>query len=284
MGMVFQAYSLFPNMTARAERRVRPADPGSATRRAARSACASCSSSSVSAHAANATRTSSRAACSSASRSRARWRSSRACCSSTSRSRRSTRRYASSSARRSAASRPSSGSRRSTSRTTRRRRSRSPTASPCMYGGRIEQVGRRPRCTAAPATPFVAEFVGTMNRLEATVVAATAPWTPAARGSRSTRRGPATGERVLVLSGRRRRARGGDDGGGLSPAARSFRTRSSVRSRASKVDAGDGEDGRPPTVRVEALPVGSRVVARSRPRAPGSLTLTEPLEAVLDDQ
>ena len=40
-----------------------------------------------------------------------------------------------------------------------------------MYGGRIEQIGHAgARCTRAPATPFVAEFIGTMNRLEATVV------------------------------------------------------------------------------------------------------------------
>ena len=63
----------------------------------------------------------------------------------------------------------SSGSRRSTSRTTRRRRSRSPTGSRCCRSGRIEQIGAPPRSTARPATPFVAEFIGTMNRLEATV-------------------------------------------------------------------------------------------------------------------
>jgi putative spermidine/putrescine transport system ATP-binding protein len=39
-----------------------------------------------------------------------------------------------------------------------------------MYGGRIEQMGSPAEMYSAPATPFVAEFIGTMNRLEGTVV------------------------------------------------------------------------------------------------------------------
>jgi putative spermidine/putrescine transport system ATP-binding protein len=39
-----------------------------------------------------------------------------------------------------------------------------------MYRGRIEQMGSPAEMYSAPATPFVAEFIGTMNRLEATVV------------------------------------------------------------------------------------------------------------------
>jgi putative spermidine/putrescine transport system ATP-binding protein len=39
-----------------------------------------------------------------------------------------------------------------------------------MYRGRIEQMGSPAEMYTAPATPFVAEFIGTMNRLEATVV------------------------------------------------------------------------------------------------------------------
>ena len=38
-----------------------------------------------------------------------------------------------------------------------------------MYGGRIEQVGPPSEMSGSPATPFVAEFIGTMNRLRATV-------------------------------------------------------------------------------------------------------------------
>jgi putative spermidine/putrescine transport system ATP-binding protein len=39
-----------------------------------------------------------------------------------------------------------------------------------MYSGRIEQMGSPAEMYSAPATPFVAQFIGTMNRLEATVV------------------------------------------------------------------------------------------------------------------
>ncbi len=38
-----------------------------------------------------------------------------------------------------------------------------------MSGGRIEQVGTPAEMYGSPATPFVAEFIGTMNRLEATI-------------------------------------------------------------------------------------------------------------------
>jgi putative spermidine/putrescine transport system ATP-binding protein len=39
-----------------------------------------------------------------------------------------------------------------------------------MYGGRIEQMGSPAEMYSSPATPFVAEFIGTMNRLEGTIV------------------------------------------------------------------------------------------------------------------
>jgi putative spermidine/putrescine transport system ATP-binding protein len=67
--------------------------------------------------------------------------------------------------------------------------------------GHVEQVGTPSEIYGAPATPFVAEFVGTMNRLEATVVdgergiasyAGREVVVDAVRGRRA-------GERVLVL-------------------------------------------------------------------------------------
>ena len=39
-----------------------------------------------------------------------------------------------------------------------------------MYGGVIEQMGTPSEMYTAPKTPFVAEFIGTMNRLEAHIV------------------------------------------------------------------------------------------------------------------
>src|SRR5438445_12906637 len=39
-----------------------------------------------------------------------------------------------------------------------------------MWSGRIEQMGTPSEMYSTPATPFVAEFIGTMNRLQAVVV------------------------------------------------------------------------------------------------------------------
>jgi putative spermidine/putrescine transport system ATP-binding protein len=70
-----------------------------------------------------------------------------------------------------------------------------------MYGGVIEQMGTPTEMYTAPATPFVAEFIGTMNRLEATVTDGASGEVEhsgmrlrvdAAKGRRN-------GERVLVL-------------------------------------------------------------------------------------
>jgi putative spermidine/putrescine transport system ATP-binding protein len=70
-----------------------------------------------------------------------------------------------------------------------------------MNAGHIEQMGTPSEMYTAPATPFVAEFIGTMNRLEGTVIdggrgevdhGGTKLVVDAARGRRS-------GERVLVL-------------------------------------------------------------------------------------
>jgi len=70
-----------------------------------------------------------------------------------------------------------------------------------MYRGRIEQIGPPAEMYSRPATPFVAEFIGTMNRLEATV-ADSATGTVEHGGVTLTveaARGRARGERVLVL-------------------------------------------------------------------------------------
>ena len=70
-----------------------------------------------------------------------------------------------------------------------------------MSGGVIEQMGTPAEMYTAPATPFVAEFIGTMNRLEATVLDGAAGHVDFA-GSRlqvDAARGRRTGERVLIL-------------------------------------------------------------------------------------
>src|SRR5438477_1739430 len=70
-----------------------------------------------------------------------------------------------------------------------------------MSSGRIEQMGTPSEMYGAPATPFVAEFIGTMNRLESVVVDGARGEVEHA-GTRlkvDTARGRTKGERVLVL-------------------------------------------------------------------------------------
>src|SRR5581483_8937474 len=70
-----------------------------------------------------------------------------------------------------------------------------------MYGGVIEQMGTPSEMYTAPKTPFVAEFIGTMNRLEGKVVDGAAGEVDHA-GTRlriAAARGRANGERVLIL-------------------------------------------------------------------------------------
>jgi putative spermidine/putrescine transport system ATP-binding protein len=68
-----------------------------------------------------------------------------------------------------------------------------------MYGGVIEQMGTPAEMYTAPATPFVAEFIGTMNRLEGTVVADGEVEHAGMRLQVDAARGRSNGERVLVL-------------------------------------------------------------------------------------
>ncbi len=68
-----------------------------------------------------------------------------------------------------------------------------------LSDGRLEQVGTPPEIYGEPRTPFVAEFIGTMNRLEATVVG---PGQVEYEGQRlevETLEGRRTGEKVLIL-------------------------------------------------------------------------------------
>jgi putative spermidine/putrescine transport system ATP-binding protein len=68
-----------------------------------------------------------------------------------------------------------------------------------MYGGVIEQMGTPSEMYTAPATPFVAEFIGTMNRLEGTVVGDGEVEHAGLRLQVDAARGRRHGERVLVL-------------------------------------------------------------------------------------
>jgi putative spermidine/putrescine transport system ATP-binding protein len=70
-----------------------------------------------------------------------------------------------------------------------------------MYGGKIEQIGPPAEMYSRPATPFVAEFIGTMNRLEGTI-SDSATGTVEHGGVSLTveaARGLTRGDRVLIL-------------------------------------------------------------------------------------
>ncbi len=68
-----------------------------------------------------------------------------------------------------------------------------------MWNGKIEQIGSPAEMYGNPATPFVAEFIGTMNRLTATVADDGAIDYEGLRLAVDAARGLPRGERVLCL-------------------------------------------------------------------------------------
>jgi len=135
-----------------------------------------------------------------------------------------------------------------------------------MYGGRIEQVGPPSEMYGSPATPFVAEFIGTMNRLVSTVGDDGSVDYGGVRLQVDAARGRPRGERVLLLvrpetvevepAGDGTRAAGTLAGSVVSHTFLGSVTRV-------KVDAGAGEvTADVPTTKVGAIPIGLRVVLR----------------------
>jgi putative spermidine/putrescine transport system ATP-binding protein len=142
-----------------------------------------------------------------------------------------------------------------------------------MTGGRIEQIGTPAEMYGAPATPFVAEFIGTMNRLEATI--AHGEVGEVAYGDRRLRvdaaRGRTPGEAVVVLIRPEVvEVAPADDGaapeGKLAGEVVSHTFLGSVTRI--KVEAPPGEiTADVSTVRAESLPVGRRVCASFPPES-----------------
>jgi putative spermidine/putrescine transport system ATP-binding protein len=153
--------------------------------------------------------------------------------------------------------------------------------------GRIEQIGEPAEIYGAPATPFVAQFVGTMNRIESTVSRDT-PGMVDSSGVRlpvAAAQGRRPGERVLLLVRPEtvQLEAAGAENGGLSGEVLSHTFLGSVTRV--RVQAGEsvwtadlsGE-------RAAVMPIGSRVTIRFAPESAKLLTLAEPLEDVPDDQ
>jgi putative spermidine/putrescine transport system ATP-binding protein len=137
-----------------------------------------------------------------------------------------------------------------------------------MSSGRIEQIGTPSEMYSAPKTPFVAEFIGTMNRLEAVVVDGERGEVEHA-GTRLTvdaARGRSTGERVMVLVRPEllelepsTNGVGGDNsltGEVITHTFLGSVTRLKILGREAELIADV------PTARVDSVPVGSPVVAR----------------------
>ena len=158
-----------------------------------------------------------------------------------------------------------------------------------MYQGRIEQVGTPAEMYGSPGTPFVAEFIGVMNRLEATVLdgqrgevdyAGTRLAVDAARGRRS-------GERVLVLvrpeTIELEPATNGAAPGALAAEIFSHTFLGAV-TRLKLVSDGGGElTADIATIRALSIPVGTKVSARVPPESARLLNLSEEPESPAAD-
>jgi putative spermidine/putrescine transport system ATP-binding protein len=147
-----------------------------------------------------------------------------------------------------------------------------------MYGGRIEQVGPPSEMYGAPATPFVAEFIGTMNRLHVTAADGGVEHA-GVRVAVDAAQGRTSGERVLLLVRPETvelSPLGGDaqPSGELSGPVVSHTFLGSVTRV--KVAVGDGEiTADVPTARVGSTPVGMPVTVRFPADSARLLTLTD---------
>ncbi|MGH2403581.1 MAG: ABC transporter ATP-binding protein [bacterium] len=155
-----------------------------------------------------------------------------------------------------------------------------------MSAGKIEQIGSAAEIYGSPATPFVAEFVGTMNRLSAEVLdggRGEVNWS-GVRLQVNAAHGRNRGERVLVLV--RPEAIEVDPmaGAGGVPAGLSAGLVGQVASKSFLgaitrlkvvMDAGDELAADVQSARTDAFPVGSRVVLRVAPDTPRVLSLPD---------
>ena len=155
-----------------------------------------------------------------------------------------------------------------------------------MYGGVIEQMGSPAEMYSAPATPFVAEFIGTMNRLEGTVVdggvqhGATMLQVDAARGRTK-------GERVLVLVRPETvEVVHANGSGGVNTLVGDVVTQTFLGPVTRLKIIGDGVDviADVPTQTALGLPVGTRVAATLPAEGARLLELKEDLPVVAEEE
>jgi putative spermidine/putrescine transport system ATP-binding protein len=147
--------------------------------------------------------------------------------------------------------------------------------------GQIEQIGAPAEIYNAPGTPFVAEFIGTMNRLEATVAESGHVQVGETMIPVSDARDLPRGERVLVLVRPEilelQRADGAAASGLVGDVVAHIFLGAITRV---KVDAGDHElSADLPGHKAAELPVGSRVAASFPAEGGRVLALSEQPEA-----
>jgi putative spermidine/putrescine transport system ATP-binding protein len=148
-----------------------------------------------------------------------------------------------------------------------------------MSAGRIEQIGTAPEIYGAPATPFVAEFVGTMNRLQAQVLdggQGEVDWN-GVRLRVNAARGRSRGDRVLVLIRPEAveveplRDRAEHEGVAGRVASKSFL--GAITRLKIATDTGGELTADVQSARTGVFPVGARVQVRIAPEASSVLTL-----------
>jgi putative spermidine/putrescine transport system ATP-binding protein len=153
-----------------------------------------------------------------------------------------------------------------------------------MYGGVIEQMGTPSEMYTAPKTPFVAEFIGTMNRLEATIHDGSAGEVDHAgiRLRIDAARGRSNGERVLILirpEALDLQAAGGATANGNTLTAEVLTQ--TFLGPVTRLKMTGGLIADMSTARASALPVGANVVARVPTDGVQLLTLADD-EAIPD--
>jgi putative spermidine/putrescine transport system ATP-binding protein len=154
-----------------------------------------------------------------------------------------------------------------------------------MWSGRIEQMGTPTEMYSAPATPFVAEFIGTMNRLEGAIVDGGSGKIEHA-GTRLTvdaARGRTNGERVLVLVRPEllELEPSPNSGGGENTLVGEVITHTFLGSVTRLKILGQQTEyiADVPTARVDSLPIGLRVIARVPSAGTRLLKLSEDPES-----
>ncbi len=149
-----------------------------------------------------------------------------------------------------------------------------------MSTGRIEQIGTPHEIYGAPATPFVAEFVGTMNRLPGEVADGGDSMVNCGGVTLAVAavRGQPRGQRVLVLVRPEflevtALPNGAASHGALTCRVISQKFLGAMTRIKIATDSGLNLSADIPSVRVEALPIGARVVCRFPADSPRVLKL-----------